>query len=426
MNIIVIGAGYVGLPLAVSFSKHFPVICYDINKNRIDELNKGHDSNKQHSKNEIKKKKLLFTNDSNLLIDQDIYIVTVPTPINSFNHPDLSMLEQASSLVGKSLKKKSIVIYESTTFPGCTIESCVPILEDNSKLKFKKDFSVAYSPERVNPGDQINKLNTITKIVSAEDDKTLNIVNKLYKKICKSIYPVLGIKIAESAKIIENVQRDVNIALVNELSVMFNKLDIPCNEVLKAAASKWNFHYYKPGLVGGHCIGVDPYYLSYKAEQINYYPQLILSGRRFNENMGRYVANQTALLLSKQNISVNRAKIALLGFSFKENIPDIRNTKIAQIVRELVNWNVVVEVYDPIVSKKDVKKMYDLEINKFEEIQNKKFDAIIYAVSHKEFKKKLSFYDKFFKNKNKKIIIDVKNNFSRAELIKNKYKFFQL
>ena len=426
MNIIVIGAGYVGLPLAVSFSKHFPVICYDINKNRIDELKKGYDSNKQHSKNEIKKKKLSFTNDTNLLINQDIYIVTVPTPINSFNQPDLSMLEQASSLVGKLLKKKSIVIYESTTFPGCTIESCVPILEDISKLKFKKDFSVAYSPERVNPGDQINKLNTITKIVSAEDNKTLNIVNKLYKKICKSIYPVLGIKIAESAKIIENVQRDVNIALVNELSVMFNKLDIPCNEVLKAAASKWNFHYYKPGLVGGHCIGVDPYYLSYKAEQINYYPQLILSGRRFNENMGRYVANQTALLLSKHNISVNRAKIALLGFSFKENIPDIRNTKIAQIVRELLDWNAEVEIYDPIVSKIDVKKMYDLKINNFKEIQNKKFDAIIYAVSHKEFEKKLTFYDKFFKNKNKKIIVDVKNNFSRAELIKNKYKFFQL
>ena len=426
MTIAVIGAGYVGLPLAIAFAKRHSVVCYDINKGRILELLKGIDLNKQHSKNEILNKKLFFTNDSNLLKNIDIYIITVPTPINLSNQPDLSMLEQASLLVGKYIKKKSIIIYESTTYPGCTEEFCIPLLEKSSQLKYGKDFLVAYSPERVNPGDKINTLKTITKIVGANDLKTLKKVSKLYKTICKFICAVSSIKIAESAKVIENVQRDINIALVNEFSVLFHKLNIPTNEVLKAAATKWNFHYYKPGLVGGHCIGIDPYYLAYKAEQHNYFPQLILSGRRFNENMARYIATQTSLLLSKQNIATSKAKIAILGFSFKENIPDYRNTKVIQIIKELQNWNIKVDVFDNFVSAYKVKREYGITIRKLKDVKKKDYDAIILAVAHKKFINKLSYYNGWFRNKNKKIMVDVKNIFSEKELKKSNYIFFQL
>jgi UDP-N-acetyl-D-glucosamine/UDP-N-acetyl-D-galactosamine dehydrogenase len=426
MTIAVIGAGYVGLPLAIAFARRHSVFCYDISKKRIDKLKKGIDSNKQHSKKEINQTKLKFVYDSQLLQNIKTYIITVPTPINLSNHPDLTMLEQASLLVGRLLKKNSMVVYESTTYPGCTEEFCIPLLEQASQLKFGKDFFVAYSPERVNPGDKVNTLQTITKIVGANDLITLNKVKKLYETICKSIYSANSIKIAESAKVIENIQRDINIALVNELSVLFHKLNIPTNEVLKAAATKWNFHYYKPGLVGGHCIGVDPYYLAYKAERHNYFPQLILSGRRFNENMGRYIATQTVQLLSKHNIASSKAKIAVLGFSFKENIPDSRNTKIIQIIQELKNWKAKVEVFDSIVLAEEVKKEYGITVQKFQELKKQKYDAIILAVSHKEFVKNLSYYNFFYKNKNKKIIIDVKNIFKEHELIKNNYHFFQL
>lgn len=425
-EIVIIGGGYVGLPLAIAFAKYHFVICYDVNQNRIEQLKTGHDCNKQHLKKEILKRKLTFAQNTTLLEKKDIYIITVPTPINSNNLPDLTMLKQASLLVGQLIKKGSTVIYESTTFPGCTEEFCIPLIEKNSQLKNRRDFNVAYSPERVNPGDTINTLKNITKIVGANDPKTQKTVKRIYQKICKSIYMVNSIKIAESAKIIENIQRDVNIALVNELSVLFHKLKIPTNEVLKAAATKWNFHYYKPGIVGGHCIGIDPYYLAYKAQQHNYFPQIILSGRRFNENMGRYIATQTMLLLSQKSISINKARIAILGFSFKENIPDIRNTKVIQIINELNKWNVNVQVFDSIVSQEEVKKEYGIKVKKFKDIKKSKFDAIILAVSHKEFIKKLSFYNSYFKNKSKKIIIDVKNNFTENELRKNKYYFFQL
>lgn len=425
-EIVIIGGGYVGLPLAIAFAKYHFVICYDVNQNRIEQLKTGHDCNKQHLKKEILQRKLTFTHNTTLLEKKDIYIITVPTPINSNNLPDLTMLKQASLLVGQLIKKGSTVIYESTTFPGCTEEFCIPLIEKNSQLKNRRDFNVAYSPERVNPGDTINTLKNITKIVGANDPKTQKTVKKIYQKICRSIYTVNSIKIAESAKIIENIQRDVNIALVNELSVLFHKLEIPTNEALKAAATKWNFHYYKPGIVGGHCIGIDPYYLAYKAEQHNYFPQIILSGRRFNENMGRYIATQTMLLLSQKSISINKARIAILGFSFKENIPDIRNTKVIQIINELNKWNVNVQVFDSIVSQEEVKKEYGIKVKKFKDIKESKFDAIILAVSHKEFIKKLSFYNPYFKNKSKKIIIDVKNNFTENELKKNKYYFFQL
>lgn len=426
MAIAIIGAGYVGLPLAIAFAKYNQVICYDISHDRIQKLKQGVDTNKQHSKKEVLQKKLVFTNDADLLKKISSFIITVPTPTNISNHPDLSMLEKASLLVGKYISKKSTVVYESTTYPGCTEEFCIPLLEQASNLKYGKDFEVAYSPERVNPGDKINTLESITKIVGSNHKSTLKKISKLYKTICKSIYPVNSIKIAESAKVIENIQRDVNIALVNELSVLFHKLNIPTNEVLKAAASKWNFHYYQPGLVGGHCIGIDPYYLAYKAEQHNYFPQLILSGRRFNENMGKYVATQTIKLLIQNNINPSKARIAILGFAFKQNIVDFRNTKVIQIVNELQHYNIDVTIFDSQVSKSEVQREYNLNIYDLEKNEKNKFDCLVIAVPHKEFIQPLPYYNQFFKNTKNKIIVDLKNIFHSRDLDQQKFKYFQL
>lgn len=425
MKISILGAGYVGLPLAIEFSKIFNVVCYDIDKNRIKNLMKGIDLNNQHNKNQIINKNLLLTNKLNNLKKSDYYIITVPTPIDDLFQPDLTYLKSATKNVAKLLKKKSIIIYESTTYPGCTEEICIPILKKYSKLKYNKDFFVAYSPERVNPGDKVNTLKSITKIVGSDNRSISNKVKKLYKKICKNVYLVNSLKIAESAKVIENIQRDVNIALINELSILFQKLKIPSNDVFKAAATKWNFHYYKPGLVGGHCISVDPYYLAYKAIKNDYIPELILSGRRYNENMGKYIASETVKILIKNNVNLLNSKIAILGFSFKENISDFRNTKVIQIIDEFKNLGLSFQVFDDHVQKQDVKKIYDLEISSFKNIIQKQYDCIIFAVSHNEFKKPIVEYNNYFKNK-KKIIIDIKNMFSSEELKKEKFKFFQL
>lgn len=425
-TIVIVGAGYVGLPLAIAFAKSFTVICFDINQTRIKELKQGYDSNKQHIKIEILQKKLNFTNDKKFIKDKDYYIITVPTPIDKSNYPDLSMLKEASILVGKSIKKGSVIIYESTTYPGCTEEICIPLIEKYSNFKTDDNFFVAYSPERVNPGDKVNTLNSITKIVGSNNQILTKTLKDLYKNICKEVYCVDSIKIAESAKVIENIQRDVNIALVNELSVLFNLLNIPTNEVLLAASTKWNFHYYKPGIVGGHCIGIDPYYLSYLAEQKKYFPQLILAGRRFNESMAKYIVDQSVKLLVNNNISPSRAKIAILGFAFKENINDIRNTKVFDIIEELKKWNCKYFVFDNQVSKKEVKKIYNIKIFDFKQLKKFKFDAIMLAVSHKDFIKPIKYFDKFYKNKNNKLIIDIKNIFSNKILKNNKYKFFTL
>jgi|LakMenEpi03Aug12_release.lakeMendotaPanAssembly.Ray.scaffolds.fasta_scaffold108725_2 UDP-N-acetyl-D-galactosamine dehydrogenase len=425
-DLVIIGGGYVGLPLAIEFAKKFSVICFDIDNHRINNLKKGLDLNQQHKKKEILKNNLIFTNDLLLLKNKKIYIITVPTPINHKNQPDLKMLIDASKMIGRLITRNSIVVYESTTFPGCTEEICIPILEKKSKLICNKDFNVAYSPERVNPGDSINKLKNITKIVGANDSKTLLYIKKMYSIICKSVYAVKSIKIAESAKVIENIQRDVNIALINEFSVLFNRLQIPTNEVLKAASTKWNFHYYKPGLVGGHCISVDPYYLAYKAKKKNYLPKLILSGRKFNEDMSKYVAKSTLRLMKKNKIEVNKSKVAVLGFSFKENIPDIRNTKIINVINDLKKRGMIIRVFDSVVKKEEVARYYKFSIYKFNRLKNFKFDAIILAVSHKEFLKKIIYYNAFYKNKKKKIFIDLKNNYSSYELEKNNFKFFQL
>lgn len=425
-KIAIIGAGYVGLDLAIAFSKKFSVICYDINNFRIQNLKKGLDVNKQHKKKEILYKNLFFSNNQEHIKNLNFYLVTVPTPINKINKPDLSMLKNASKLVGKSIKKKSVIVFESTTFPGCTEEICVPIIENISKLKFNKDFYVAYSPERVNPGDKLNILKTITKIVSANDYKTLSKVKKLYQEICNSIFPILNMKVAESAKVIENIQRDINIALVNELSVLFNKLNIPTNDVLKAASTKWNFHYYKPGLVGGHCISIDPYYLAYKAKKNNYNPKIILSGRKLNESMGGYVAIQTLKLIKNVNNNSNNLRIAILGFAFKENIPDIRNTKIIKIINHFKNSNIKLDVFDPLVNKDEVQKRYQIKIKNISDLKKYRYDAIILAVSHKDFLKKITYYSKFYKNRNKKVFIDLKNNYAFDELKKNNFNYFQL
>ena len=426
MAIVIIGAGYVGLPLAISFAKYHSVICYDINKKRLEQLQKGYDFNQQHTKKEILKKKLTFTRDFDQLRNKDVYIITVPTPINSSNQPDLSMLQKASIMIGRLMKKKSIIIYESTTYPGCTEEVCIPLLEKNSNLKYQKDFFVAYSPERVNPGDKINTLKNITKIVGANDTQTLGKVKKLYQHICKSIYTVDNIKIAESAKVIENIQRDINIAFVNELSMLFHKLNIPTNAVLKAASTKWNFHYYTPGLVGGHCISVDPYYLAYKAKEYNYVPKLILSGRNINENMGKYVAVEIQKILNKNRINIKTAQVAVLGFSFKENIPDIRNTKIFNIIKELQKQKIKIKVFDSVASKDEVKEKYKINLYNFKDLNKFKYDIIILAVAHKNFLKKISYYNKFYKDKKNKIFVDIKNKYSNYDLLNNDYKYFQL
>jgi UDP-N-acetyl-D-galactosamine dehydrogenase len=424
-NIAVIGAGYVGLDLAIAFSKKCEVVCYDISSDRIKELTKGIDINKQHNSRSILHKNLIFTNDKKIIKDFDTYIITVPTPINKLNYPDLRMLKDASKLIGKSIKKNSMIIFESTTFPGCTEEICIPIIEKNSKFKFKEDFKVGYSPERVNPGDKVNTLTSITKIIGANDQETIQKVKSLYKKICKEVHLVSSIKVAESAKVIENIQRDINIAFVNELSILFNKLKISTNEVLEAASTKWNFHYYKPGLVGGHCISVDPYYLSYKAKENKFNTKLILSGRQINESMGKYVAIQTIKLMSDNKVNLSAARVAVLGFTFKDNIPDIRNTKVLQLINELQKHKIIVKTFDSLASKNEAKKL-KIKLYDFKDLKKFKYDAIILAVSHDIFLKKISFYNKFYKNKKMRLFIDIKNNYSVNELKKQKLKFFQL
>ena len=419
-KIVVIGAGYVGLDLAIAFSKKYNVICYDISKKRIQKLKRGLDSNKQHIKKKILNKNLIFTDQELSIKNSEIYIVTVPTPIDENKHPNLKMLKEASILVAKSIKKKSIIIYESTTYPGCTEEFCIPIIEKNSNFIFQKDFNVAYSPERVNPGDKINTLNRITKIVGANDKHTLLQVTKLYKSICKSIYQVKSIKISESAKVIENVQRDINIALVNELGILFQKLNIPTNDVLKAASSKWNFHYYKPGLVGGHCIGVDPYYLTYKAQSVNYSPQVILSGRRINDNMGRYVARDLLKHILQLNLKPSATKILILGLTFKEDCPDVRNSKVFDIYHELENFGYSPQIYDPFVKTHPDKKINKNLIISFEDI--KTYNVLIFAVAHKEFKKLTSLQLSKILNNNQSIIYDVKSIFYKKKFVK-KYNY---
>ena len=384
-TIAIIGLGYVGLPLAIEFGKKRKVIGFDINQSRINELEGGNDRTLEVETEELKSATLLsYTSHIADIKEAEIFIVTVPTPINNAKQPDLNPLLSASRSVGSVLKKGDIVIYESTVYPGCTEENCVPVLERESGLKYNKDFFCGYSPERINPGDKVHRLPNIKKVTSGSNDNIAEEVDQLYQSIISAgTFKATNIKVAEAAKVIENSQRDLNIAFVNELALIFNKLNIDTNDVLEAAGTKWNFLPFRPGLVGGHCIGVDPYYLTHKAESVGYHPQVILAGRRINDNMGMVIGNQVIKLLVNKGINVKEARTLVLGITFKENCPDIRNSKVIDIISELKSFGLEVNVYDPHANKDEVKEEYGLSlINEL----NEKYHAIVLAVSHDEFK----------------------------------------
>jgi UDP-N-acetyl-D-glucosamine/UDP-N-acetyl-D-galactosamine dehydrogenase len=381
-KIAVIGLGYVGLPLAVEFGKKYSTIGFDIDSGRIRELRQGRDSTLESSADELASaKKLKFTTDPGKLADRNVFIVTVPTPIDRYKRPELKPLIGASRTVGKILKKGGTVIYESTVFPGCTEEICVPVLERESGLRFNRDFYCGYSPERINPGDREHRLPTIKKVTSGSTPRTADFVDALYSSIVTAgTHRAGSIRVAEAAKVIENTQRDVNIALINELALIFNRLGIDTEDVLRAASTKWNFLPFRPGLVGGHCIGVDPYYLTHKAQEIGYHPEVILAGRRINDNMGSYIAQRVIKAMTELRILVAGAKILLMGLAFKENCPDLRNSKVVDIVRELQSFDAEVAVYDPWVSSESAKLEYG--ISPVKTPKQNGYDAIVIAVAH--------------------------------------------
>jgi UDP-N-acetyl-D-galactosamine dehydrogenase len=384
-KIAVIGLGYVGLPLAVEFAKKYITVGFDINTGRINELMSGTDSTLEVDNQELKAAKhISYTTNTDDLRDCNILIVTVPTPIDDHKRPDLTPLVSASRTVGKILNKGDIVVYESTVYPGATEEACVPILEQESGLKFNSDFFVGYSPERINPGDKEHRVTTIKKVTSGSTAETAKKVDELYKSIITAgTHLASSIKVAEAAKVIENTQRDLNIALVNELSLIFNKLGIDTLEVLEAAGTKWNFLPFRPGLVGGHCIGVDPYYLTHKAQEIGYNPQVILAGRRINDNMGGYVVGRTVKLMTQRRIHVVDSNILIMGLAFKENCPDLRNTRVVDIIREFDTYHANVDVYDPWVDPAEARHEYGIDV--VTELKQQHYDAIILAVAHDEF-----------------------------------------
>ncbi len=381
----IIGLGYVGLPLAVEFGKVMNVIGFDINQERIEELKKGFDRTREVEAGELKAAaKLCYSSDKNDLKAVKYFIVTVPTPVDESKKPDLTPLISASRTVGSVLKKGDTVIYESTVYPGCTEEVCVPVLEEMSGLKFNQDFFCGYSPERINPGDKLHRVTTIRKVTSGSTPEVADKVDALYKNIIKAgTHKASSIKVAEAAKVIENSQRDINIAFVNELALIFDRIGIDTHEVLAAAGTKWNFLPFKPGLVGGHCIGVDPYYLTHKAESLGYQSQVILAGRKINDNMGIYIANCVIKLMAKQDIAINKANVLVLGITFKEDCPDIRNSRVVDVINELKSYGTNVDVYDPHADAAEVDHEYTL---KTVPALQKKYDAIVLAVGHKEFR----------------------------------------
>jgi UDP-N-acetyl-D-glucosamine/UDP-N-acetyl-D-galactosamine dehydrogenase len=387
IKIAIVGLGYVGLPLAIEFGKKYSTIGFDINQTRIDELNNGYDRTKEIEKESlISVPNLSFSTDANDLKTCNIFIITVPTPIDDYKKPDLTPLVSASRTVGKCLSKGAIVVYESTVYPGCTEDDCVPILEKESGLIFNQDFFCGYSPERINPGDKVHTVTKIRKITSGSTSETAEIVDNLYKSIIEAgTYKAQSIKVAEAAKIIENCQRDINIAFVNELAIIFDLMNIDTLSVLEAAGTKWNFLPFRPGLVGGHCIGVDPYYLTHKAEYLGYRPEVILSGRRINDNMGHYIANKVVKLLIKSDSAIKNTNVLILGFTFKENCPDVRNTRVIDIYEELINFSLNVDVCDPWANPQEVKHEYGIDLVDRFDISN--YKAIILAVGHEEFLK---------------------------------------
>lgn len=412
-KISVIGLGYTGLPVAVAFGHQQRVVAFDTNTKRIHQLLKGFDINGEIDKEALQIASLHLTTDPADLRQADFHIIAVPSPINRHKHPDFSHLVNASSLVGSQLKLGDIVVYESTVYPGATEEHCIPILEQTSGLKSGRDFFVGYSPERINPGDKVNTFTTIKKIVSAQTPESLEIVANVYSSVVKAgVHRVSSIMVAEAAKVIENTQRDINIALINELAIIFNNLGIDTHEILEAAGTKWNFMPFKPGLVGGHCIGVDPYYLTHKAIECGVHPEVILAGRRINDNMGKYIAQQTIKQISHLGKKTKDARVGILGVTFKENCSDVRNSKVIDIIRELQNYHIHVLVYDPLANPELVKDKYDIELASWDDLQN--LDAVILAVSHDHFKtiNRLELSNKLTEPK---LCIDVKGFMSRPE-----------
>ncbi|EPO0797273.1 Vi polysaccharide biosynthesis UDP-N-acetylglucosamine C-6 dehydrogenase TviB [Acinetobacter baumannii] len=414
LRIAIIGLGYVGLPLAVEFGKKLPVVGFDIYQKRVDELKNGQDHTLEVSPEELKQAtQLSYTANLGDLKDCNFFIVTVPTPIDDYKQPDLTPLVKASTSIGKVLKKGDIVVYESTVYPGATEEACIPVLEQVSGLKFNQDFFAGYSPERINPGNKLHRVTNILKITSGSTAEVADFVDQVYNLIIEAgTHKAPSIKVAEAAKVIENTQRDVNIALINELAVIFNKMGIDTEAVLEAAGTKWNFLPFRPGLVGGHCIGVDPYYLTHKAQAIGYHPEIILAGRRLNDNMGAYVVTQLVKGMIKKKIQVEGAKVLILGLSFKENCPDIRNTKIIDIVAELKEYETQVDVYDPWVDRAEAEHEYG--ITPVQSVEKNTYDAVILAVAHEQFKEMGAAAIRAL-GKNNHVLYDLKYVLSQAE-----------
>lgn len=420
-----IGLGYVGMPIAVAFAKKLEVIGFDISEKKIGLYRSGVDPTNEVGNDVIKNTTVHFTADEKALENARFHIVAVPTPVNNDHTPDLSPIESATTILGRNLTKGSIVVYESTVYPGVTEDICVPILERESGLKCGIDFKVGYSPERINPGDKTHRLETITKIVSGMDNETLDIVARVYELVVEAgVHRAESIKVAEAAKVIENSQRDINIAFMNELSIIFNKMGIDTQAVLKAAGTKWNFLNFYPGLVGGHCIGVDPYYLTYKAEELGYHSQIILSGRRINDDMGKYVAENCVKNLIAADKSVKNAKVAILGFTFKENCPDTRNTKIIDIVNELDEYGITPLIADPVADVDEAKHLYGIEFTDIESIRG--MDAVILAVAHTKFTNfSLNEMNKFY-GEGRKVLLDLKGLFNRKEYESAGYGYWRL
>lgn len=426
-KVSLVGLGYVGMPIAVAFSKKVKVIGFDLNAKKIELYKNGIDPTNEVGDEAIKNCTVDFTADETRLREAKFHIVAVPTPVNDDHTPDLTPVEGASKIVGRNLAKGSVVVFESTVYPGVTEEVCVPILERESGLKCGEDFKIGYSPERINPGDKVHRLETIKKIVSGMDEETLDTVAKVYELVVEAgVHRAESIKVAEAAKVIENSQRDINIAFMNELSIIFNKMGIDTKSVLEAAGTKWNFLKFYPGLVGGHCIGVDPYYLTYKAEELGYHSQIILSGRRINDDMGKYVAENTVKNLIKADVSIKNAKVAILGFTFKENCPDTRNTKIIDIYNELREYGITPIIADPEADADEAKRLYGVDFVEIDDVKD--CDAVILAVAHEQFKDitMADFENMFKQSENKNVLVDIKGLLDRKEYENAGYIYWRL
>jgi UDP-N-acetyl-D-galactosamine dehydrogenase len=424
-KISIIGLGYVGLPLAISFAKKVEVVGFDINKEKVESYKKGIDVTNEVGNKSLQETTAFLTSNKDELKKAKFHIIAVPTPINPDNTPNLDSVIEASKIVGRNLIKGSIVVYESTVYPGVTEDICKPILEKESGLRCGIDFKIGYSPERINPGDKIHRLEKIKKVVSGMDEESLDIIAKVYGLIIEAgIYKAESIKVAEAAKVIENSQRDINIAFMNELSIIFNRLGIDTQAVLQAARTKWNFLQFNPGLVGGHCIGVDPYYLTYKAEQIGYHSQIILAGRKINDDMGKYVAENTLKQLTKAGRQIKGCKVAIMGITFKENCPDIRNSKVIDVINKLKEYGVEIEVVDPLAEEKEVERECGIKLNKLQDITD--VDAVIFAVPHEKFKNiNLKDLKKIYKD-DKLVLIDIKGTFNKEKAEDLNYLYWRL